>query len=370
MYLIWLLMILLIVAVGVILFLVLMQTKQNVIMGGSPKSALGIKNVDTYIYGNGGSNAVIILTKDKRVFKAYPHFRYTYDYNIPNLKTYVIEINAYKMLTKNVHSDHIVKYINDYVYPNAEELFSLCPKKLTTFLGNPPKNMDTECYKYYMNSGVRKLDKKIRVLEIEYCDIPGSNYIKYISKLNGNHFKLILDIFLFQIIHTILSIKEVYPYFIHGDLFIRNIMCVDGSGKRQYTYKGKNYSVSETPFIPKINDFGMTNLDKHIKHTEKLYKSDYKDIYNLLLDLYNGGNLGSESLTKLMSKKKLPMIKSYFATFFDVGVIDLYIKNNKYQMDWDWYTVLDDDFIKSIKMKTPEYLMEHYFYDLFGDKKV
>ena len=35
-------------------------------------------------------------------------------------------------------------------------------------------------------------------------------------------------------------------------------------------------------------------------------------------------------------------------------------------MDEDWSNILDDDFLKSIEMKSPFDLLNRYFYNIFG----
>lgn len=393
-FILWcLLIIILLVGITAIILVFVYKNNRNIITGGAPKSALGIKNIDKYMYGNGGSSSIIILTNDKRIFKVFPHFNYIYDKNLPNIPYYNKEVQICKLISKNVKTDHIIKYINDYDYDNAKELYSLCPKKFTKFLGDPPKDMDTECYRYYMEFANKKLDNKIKVMELEYCPYSSGDLISFIAKQTTKNMKFLLDIFIFQMIHTVLSIKEVYPYFTHGDLFLRNILGyteteehsyshkaqllanIVGEGKNNfnkkwqyytYEYKDIKYLIPRVIFFPKINDFGFTNLNDKLKYNDVLYESDYKDVYNLILDIYNGGNLGAQSLTKLVRKNKLPFLKSYFSTYFNVDVIDKYISNNKNQMDWDWYTVLDKDFLKSIEMKKPEKLIKTYFRDLFG----
>lgn len=120
-------------------------------------------------------------------------------------------------------------------------------------------------------------------------------------------------------------------------------------------------------FFPKINDFALTNLNNDYKAV-KLYKSEYKDIYNIIFDVYNGGNLGSTSLTELCkdNEDKLKFLKLYFSNYFNVTVIDEYKSKSKQQMNWDWSNILDDDFLKSIEMKKPSELLDKYFYNIFS----
>lgn len=99
-----------------------------------------------------------------------------------------------------------------------------------------------------------------------------------------------------------------------------------------------------------------------------MYKSEYKDVYNILFDVYNGGNLGSMSLSELCKENpdKLKFLKLYFSNYFNVNVIDEYKIKSKQQMNWDWSNILDDEFLHSIQMKNPVNLLNDYFYNIFG----
>ena len=98
-----------------------------------------------------------------------------------------------------------------------------------------------------------------------------------------------------------------------------------------------------------------------------MYKSIYKDFFNIVFDVYDGGNLGSASLTKLCKddKDKLKFLKLYFSNYFNVDQIDEYKENSTEQMNWDWDNILDDKFVKSIEIKNPNDLLNGYFYKIF-----
>lgn len=117
----------------------------------------------------------------------------------------------------------------------------------------------------------------------------------------------------------------------------------------------------------KKNDFGLTNLNNDYRDV-KLYKSEYKDVYNILFDVYNGGNLGSTSLVELCKDNpdKLKFLRTYFSNYFNVDVIDEYKTKSKYHMNWDWSNILDREFLKSIEMKKPSELLDGYFYNIFS----
>ena len=153
---------------------------------------------------------------------------------------------------------------------------------------------------------------------------------------------------------------------------MRNILGLrEKDNGNYYTYKfnNKTYYVPQKKFFPKINDFGFTNLNNEYKGI-KLYKSEYKDIYNIIFDVYNGGNgnVGSNSLSELCKDNpdKLNFLKTYFSNYFNVAVIDEYKTKSKQQMNWDWSNILDEEFKKSIEMKRPAELLDGYFYNIFS----
>lgn len=130
----------------------------------------------------------------------------------------------------------------------------------------------------------------------------------------------------------------------------------------------KNIIFHKKRFFPKISDFGMTNLSNKLKNSE-LYKSNRKDIYNFIIDVYDGGNLGSISLMELLktNTNKIQNLKKYFKTFFNVDVFDEYKLNSGNNIDWDWDNILDDEYAKSIDFKDPIFLLDTYFYNIFGN---
>ena len=78
--------------------------------------------------------------------------------------------------------------------------------------------------------------------------------------------------------------------------------------------------------------------------------------------------MGSTSLSELCKDNpdKLKFLKLYFSNYFNIEIIDEYKKKSKDQMNWDWSNILDNDFLKSIEIKTPSDLLNGYFYNIFG----
>jgi len=101
-----------------------------------------IDETDKILFGDGGSTSIIIITKNKKVYKIMTFYFHIDNILLDNEIKYLNkiiknEINIYKLLTKNIInkdiSNHIVKYINLNNCNNAKELFN-CPKKYNEFL--------------------------------------------------------------------------------------------------------------------------------------------------------------------------------------------------------------------------------------------
>jgi len=347
--------------------------------GGTKIKKCSIDDTDKLLFGEGGSSSIIVITKDKRAYKIFTLYSFTPDIELEkqikdNNKKVNNEIKIYELLTKKIInkniSNHIVKYINLNKCNNAKLLFEKCPKSYIEFMKLAEKQKTKMCSQLFTDHPHKKLHDKYNVIEIEYCDYSCAEFIKDVSKLPEIDMDKYLDIFFFQIIYTILSIQKIFPYFTHNDLFMRNILGKkekDNGNYYTYEFNHKTYYVPQKRFYPKINDFGLTNLNDDYKSI-KLYKSEYKDIYNILFDVYSGGNLGSTSLSELCKDNpdKLKFLKTYFSNYFNVDVIDEYKFKSKQEMNWNWSNVLDDEFLKSIEMKNPSELLDGYFYNIFG----
>ena len=347
--------------------------------GGTKKCS--IENTDKILFGDTGSTALIVITKDKKAYKIFTTYIYMNDEKkvinkrIKNSNRRVNnEISIYKALTENIIdkniSDHYVKYISKNSCNNASKLFYDCPKSYNAFLKMSAEKKTRMCSMKFKGFPTRELQEEYDVVELEYCDYSCANFISDISKMPIADMERYLDIFFFQIIYTIVATQKIYPYFSHNDLFMRNILGLrekNNGNYYTYTINSKNYYVPQIMFFPKINDFGMTNLDNNF-HDVKLFKSSFKDIFNILYDVYNGGNLGSINLSELCKDDpdKIKFLKLYFGNYFDISVVDEYVMNSKQNIDWDWNNILDNEFLKSIDMKNPSDLLDDYFYDIFG----
>ena len=241
------------------------------------------------LFGNGGSSSIIAITKDNRVYKIFTLYNFISDLDIEEHiklqnKNVENEIKIYELLTENIInkniSNHIVKYIDSNECKNAKLLFKKCPRTYTEFLKLNKDNKTRMCETFFRDYPSVKLNDEYKIVEIEYCNYSCADFIRDVSKLSEIEMEKYLDIFFFQIIHTILSIQKVYPYFSHRDLFMRNIIGLrekDNNNYYVYEFEDKTYYIPQKKFYPKINDFGTTNLNEKYKDI-KLFKSEYKDI--------------------------------------------------------------------------------------------
>lgn len=331
---------------------------------------------DSIFFGSGGSNTIIVVTKDFRAYKFFPFYytKLSTDYKksieIEKKKT-LNEINIGKNLSKKIIDKGIsIHYVKFYGYnscSNIQKLFSHCPNFIDHLLD---KNKDKLCKEYYRRHPIRTLDKEYIVLSMEYCDYPCNQFIEDISKLNTTKIKYYLDIFFFQIYYTLLKTKQVFPWFFHRDLFMRNILGVKTTNPNRYFryhYKSMIFDVPVGIYVPKISDFGLTNLDDKL-HDVKLIKDHWVDFYNITWDVYDGACLGSTSLSNLFdtNSNKLGFIKKYFNTYFNTKRLDMLKKINPNYMNSGWYNTFDKKFSSYINYKEPKYLFKKYFNKIFS----
>lgn len=330
---------------------------------------------DSIFFGSGGSNTIIVITSNKRAYKFFPFYlsklNGNQDKGLESEKKKTLnEINIGKNLSKKIIdkgiSPHYVKFYGYNVCSNVQKLFSHCPNFIDYML---MKEKDILCKELYKKHPIKILSQEYLVLSMEYCNYSCEKFIRDISSMTLPKIKYYLDIFFFQIFYTLLKTKEVFPWFFHRDLFARNILGIKISKSNRfyrYHYKTMIFDVPVDMFIPKISDFGNSNLDEKF-HNVKLVKDYRVDFYNITLDIYDGNCLGSTSLTKLVESNqiKTSYIKKYFNTYFNVKRIDMLKKLNPTWMNVSWYSLFDKKFSAYINYKEPIYLFKKYFTTLF-----
>jgi hypothetical protein len=335
---------------------------------------------DEIYFGSGGSNTIIVITKDKRAYKFFPFYfsKLSSDYLksiLSEKKKTLNEINIGKILSKQIVdkgiSPHYLKFYGYNICVGIQKLFSKCPNFVDFLL---EKNKDKLCKELYKKHPIKDLDKEYFVLSMEYCDYSCLQFIEDISKLNTFKIKYYLDIFFFQIFYTLLKTKQVFPFFFHRDLFMRNILGIKTTKSNRYYryhYKSMVFDVPVDMFIPKITDYGMANLNEKY-HDVKLIKPHWVDFYNITWDIYDGACLGSQSLSKLFESNpnKLSFLKKYFNTYFNVKRLDNLKKLNPNYMNSGWYSVFDKKFSSYINYKEPIYLFKKYFIKIFPYDKL
>jgi hypothetical protein len=329
---------------------------------------------DSIFFGSGGSQSIIVLTKDKKAYKFYPYTFYSLSKNIDKnvneqKKNSIVEINIGKCLTKNIVekniTPHFVKFYGWGVCSNIYKLFEKCPK----FIDYIQKGTTSLCEDYFKGYPVKKYNKEYTVVSMEYCNYSSSKFIEDISKMKLNKIKENLDVFFFQIYYTLIATQKTYPNFYHRDLFMRNILGIENNPSNNYDRyycENKIFDIPVIKFTSKITDFGMTNLNE--KYSDTILTKTYDaDFFTILYDVYNGGNLGSKSLSELLKKNKIKLnfIKKYFNTFFNVKIVDKFIKSNKIVMDWGWNNIFDKDFRDKIELKSPKHILNEYFLKLY-----
>ena len=239
------------------------KNSNNILVGGAKKEKTNkkcsIDDTDKVLFGDGGSSAIVVITKDKRVYKIFTLYNFTPDLELDkqikdNNERVTNEIKIYELLTKNIVdkniSNHIVKYINTNNCNNAKSLFKKCPKSYVEFMKLAEDQKTKMCNQLFRGHPHKKVNDEYKVVEIEHCDYSCVDFIRDVSKLPEIEMEKYLDIFFFQIIHTILSIQKVFPYFTHNDLFMRNILGLrEKDNGNYYTYKFNN----KTYYVPQKN---------------------------------------------------------------------------------------------------------------------
>lgn len=336
-----------------------------------------VLQTDKIFFGNGGGGySFVVLTKDKKAYKFFP---VVYNKYIKTKKSLIDsqqtetnnEIKIGKHLSKYIIdrgvSPHFVKFYGYNNCPNIKNLFNKCPKFIDFLL---EKKKNPLCSLYYdSNYPNLEYDNNFVTVSMEYCDYSCNKFIEDVSLMKTDDMKYHLDIFFFQIFYTLLATKKIYPFFYHRDFFIRNILGLKKEPSPRYyryNYNNKIYDIPITSYMPKISDYGWTNLNEKYS-TTKLVDSHHADLFNILYDVYNGANIGSSSLSKLLEKNnsKIKFIKKYFNTFFSTTKIDKLKELNEMPMDWNMTKTFDKDFVSYIKFINPDKIMLEYFSKIF-----
>ncbi len=362
--------------------------------------------INKIIFGSGGSDNIIFdayYKKNKVIIKIIPDLIYLNvkkkpDYAELEIKFYIFFTKKYVLTNK---TPHIVGIYNYHLCKNINKLIEgIYPKKITcpTYENNLLNEHQITFEKQKLCDLLSKfnmglINPKFNVLFLEYCPIELKNIIhncmqdintanKDNIKISINRFINILNRLLFQIIFTLAIIKNDYPGFMHGDLFIRNILVSYETTYHDneyvaYHYKQKIFYLSANGLYAKINDFGTTiivnvlepNVYKIDKLMEKIeHKNPFhlkSDIFNLLHDIYDGQNLGSisikeyERIYKLKHSRMVP-ITNFMNKFIQTNIIDKINIKNRELLNETWN--IDQIKILEKSIQTPDqYLSKTIF---------
>lgn len=375
-----LIIILIIIILGCIIFVIICIAKQNnKIIGGTSEDKCDIQGEIKAGYGGG----FIIITEGNEVYKIFLTMISKFEGEVSpetiskKRETVLGEIHIFKTLKKTIIdpgiSDHIVEYIQDFECDNPDKLFESCPDTLMKHITSDQKKPN--CSIYYSKFPINTLIKPVNILQIQYYEYDAWKYLNSICNMKASDIITRLDIIIFQITHTILAIKSVYPYFIHRDLHIGNILgTMDTKNKNlTYTYNNLEYKIPFCEFYPKINDFGIAYLDINNKTHEFSSDSFYVDLYIFLMSIYYFV-FRNNFITNVINRKKFNKIRTYLNHFMKFNTMD-YVKKleyNRYSGEkfiFKYITnIYDDNFVKDIKIKHPKWLIENYFNKYLIDK--
>ena len=188
---------------------------------------------------------------------------------------------------------------------------------------------------------------------------------------------------IFQYSFTMCAIYTILPTYIHNDMFLRNIMARVETKYTENDFveyicknEGKHSKIDSSDdmifYLPangiciKINDFGyslaLPEIGDKILHKDFLNRtkcvdeftedqpdmttdnSHNSDTFNFLHDLYDGANMGQDSLmtliknnTKIKNKVKIiHSIKNTIKHYLDIDIIDKINEINKTELNWIW----------------------------------
>lgn len=310
---------------------------------------MNINNIKKVFTGSGGSGNLIFLLRTGKVYKLIPYFRApvgckrrTGDQD---------EIVFYKLLTDKIVlerlSPHIVQL---YSYERRKNINEIIPLKCQIsleeklFREHPLKvsrKQSEICnFKNLLDKSI--ISKRYDLLELEYCPITLSDKLKQLSKQSVNTILLFLERIIFQVVYTLSWIYDQFPTFKHNDFFVRNIIGIEETGHDEndfieYNYKGEKFYFLANGYMIKINDFGMSFLKERnlprshdLVFPQRLLNQDHhSDIHNFLHDLYDGQDLGTTSLKRLVAKSRFKIIKDYIDQFINTDLIDHFNKHNR-----------------------------------------
>lgn len=365
-------------------------------------------SIERIMVGSGGSEDIIIYYKKGKTDLIAKVFLHTLGPNEKKSRASRInyEIKIFQFLTKKFvltnRTPHLVGIYNHQTSSNLTHFINraiIYPEKCLTYEEKLTKNSNRS----YVDDVVCDIRTKVKlgimnnsfdIALLEYCDTNLGNVIHwYMSELNKKPSKNTLNDFLyhlhrilFQLIFTLAIIQEDYPGFCHDDFFCRNILVsVDQTHANtdyvEYIYHKQKFYFPANGYWSKINDFGYSVIVNHVDterystRTKPWQKYHHQnpfnhkiDIFNLLHDIYDGQNLGTESIMEMHITSKIPpsyikKICQFMNNFIDINIIDKINKNNKQLADNTWH--IDKIPLLERTVYTPKEYLASGVFDVF-----
>lgn len=295
-----------------------------------------------FVVGSGGSTTIIGLdAKRKKAFK--------YFFEIYSGKNYIHnqikkEIVVWRRLSK---FRHIVKLIKvEKKKKGAERFFRRCPHDFFEVLTTQSLTLTPPC-SYILQHPQITLGQSYTIAQMEYCPETLAHALFRVNQENWAVATVFLDQLIFQIFITLYEIRHTYPRFMHNDLFIRNVMI---QRCRQHDIQYAGYFHMRTDWMVKICDFGMTELDASLFDPNR-------DFFTILYDIYDGENLGAQSLSSLRREKNWSLkifpdteLDTYFSNYMNTAFLKSIRK--KWLLDMTWNITSDPRFLSHVGLNT------------------
>ena len=362
-------------------------------------------NLDKIMLGNGGSENIILRVVDKDdndvILKIFvenieKNLKKKKDFNMIEIKIYKFLTNEY--LLKN-RTPHIVGMIQWTECNDIRRLMRLLVQNNKVCMNDDQKLLakkhdilrDKMC-EILLKSEMKILEPNYQIAMLENCEGNLADLLVYRIEKLKNEKNLSKDIYLlkeflytifFQIIFTLAIIKDDNPGFLHGDLFIRNILYRFETEHHlrhyiAYHYKKKIFYLPANNIYIKISDFGYSMIadkiqsklfDKKDPIMKYMHMDPYDkktDIFTFLHDIYDGGDVGAYSISTLfknnqIDKNTISSIRKLLNKFIDLKTIDYINKYNRYRLDTTW-KISGIELLEKTVLTPKEYLESDVFH--------
>lgn len=296
-----------------------------------------------FLVGSGGSTTIIGVEPSKK--KAFKYFFEIYYQSPTDIRHQIKnEIFVWRRLSKFTHIVRLIKV--EKKKKGAHRFFSKCPHDFFDVLTTQSLDLTPPC-SYILKNPEITLGQPFTIAQMEYCPETLAHALIRINQEKWSVATAFLDQLIFQIFITLYEIRHTHPRFMHNDLFIRNVM-IQRCPPRDIEYAG--YFHMRTDWMVKICDFGMSELDATVFDPNR-------DFFTILYDIYNGENLGAQSLSSLRREsnwflKMFPdtQLDTYFSNYMNITFLKSIPK--KWLLDMTWNITSDRRFLSHIGLNT------------------